>query len=287
MRRVLLVSAVFCVLAAPSAMAACPPAAEVDRFVADWLALKPTAAPGGAELSATDAACARDMVVERLEGKLGKVVGYKAGLTSKAVQERFGATEPARGTLLEGMMVKGGATVPAAFGARPLYEADLILAVRDAGVNDAATPEEVLSHLSAIYPFIELPDLVVPKEHPLTGTVLTAINVGARKGVLGTAIPIDPADKALVQKLVAMKVIMADQDGTIISTGTGDAVLGSPLNVVMWVAKNLAASGRKLEAGDLISVGSFSPLTPPKPGQTITVRYEGLPGDPAVSVRFE
>ena len=44
---------------------------------------------------------------------------------------------------------------------------------------------------------------------------------------------------------------------------------------------------RKLAAGDLISVGSFSPLTPPKPGQQVTVRYEGFAGTPKVSVQFE
>jgi 2-keto-4-pentenoate hydratase len=49
----------------------------------------------------------------------------------------------------------------------------------------------------------------------------------------------------------------------------------------------LAKNGRKFSAGDLISIGSFTPLTPPKPGQVVTVRYEGLPGTPKVSVKFE
>ena len=40
------------------------------------------------------------------------------------------------------------------------------------------------------------------------------------------------------------------------------------------------------EAGDLLSVGSFSPLTPPKPGQAVTVRYMGLPDDPALAASF-
>lgn len=55
-----------------------------------------------------------------LKPDLGDVVGYKAGLTSKPLQERFGVTGPVRGRLLAGMLLKDGATVPAAFGARPL-----------------------------------------------------------------------------------------------------------------------------------------------------------------------
>ncbi|HEY6168678.1 MAG TPA: hypothetical protein VI454_11605, partial [Verrucomicrobiae bacterium] len=51
--------------------------------------------------------------------------------------------------------------------------------------------------------------------------------------------------------------------------------------------KDLAATGEKLKAGDLISLGSFARPEPPKAGQTVTVRYDGLPGDPlAVSVSF-
>src|SRR5688572_11892289 len=96
-----------------------------------------------------DAMCAQDMLVERLKPELGEVVGYKAGLTSKALQERFGVSEPVRGQLLAGMLLQDGAMVPANFGARPLYEADLLLVVKDEGINSAATPEQALRHISA------------------------------------------------------------------------------------------------------------------------------------------
>ena len=69
--------------------------------------------------------------------------------------------------------------------------------------------------------------------------------------------------------------------------GKGAATLGNPLSAVVWLAQDLAKSGGSLKAGDLVSVGSFTPLTPPKSGQAITVTYEGLAGDPSVSVKFE
>lgn len=43
----------------------------------------------------------------------------------------------------------------------------------------------------------------------------------------------------------------------------------------------------RLEPGDLVSLGSFGPLLEPKPGLAATVTYQGLPGDPNVSVTFE
>jgi len=44
----------------------------------------------------------------------------------------------------------------------------------------------------------------------------------------------------------------------------------------VWLIEELKKEGYELKAGDLISVGSFSPLAPPKAGQTVAVRYEGL-----------
>ena len=46
--------------------------------------------------------------------------------------------------------------------------------------------------------------------------------------------------------------------------------------------------GKAVKNGDLLSLGSFSALLPPKPGMTVTARYTGLTADPAeVKVTFE
>lgn len=264
-----------------AAVAACPSDGEIDRLVADWRARTPSKAIA-ADGTIADALCGQDKFVRRLEETLGAPVGYKAGLTSAAAQKRFGVDSPVRGVLLEDMLLEDGATVPAAFGARPLLEADLLVRIGDAAVNGAKTPEEVLAHLSEIIPFIELPDLVVAKGEPINGAVLTAINVGARLGVRGRAIAVAGAP-GLADALAAMTVRVTDQDGNELAAARGSMVLGHPLNSVVW----LVESGVTLKPGDLVSVGSIGPLLPPQAGRTVTATYEGLPGDPSVSVRFE
>ena len=117
-----------------------------------------------------DATCARDKLVEALRLKLGKVIGYKAGLTAKPTQERFNASAPVAGVLLEAMILKDGTSVPADYGARPVWEGDMLLVVKDEGINQAKTPEEALRHLSAMRPFIELPDLALAPGEKLDGT---------------------------------------------------------------------------------------------------------------------
>ena len=81
---------------------------------------------------------------------------------------------------------------------------------------------------------------------------------------------------------------MIDQTGTVLGGGKGSDVLDNPLNAVLWIAESLRAEGKALKNGDLLSLGSFSALLPPKPGTTITVRYTGLLPTPAtVTVTFE
>jgi 2-keto-4-pentenoate hydratase len=55
---------------------------------------------------------------------------------------------------------------------------------------------------------------------------------------------------------------------------------------VQWLAQDLEKSRIMLKPGDLLSLGSFTAPMTPRPGLGVTVRYEGLPGNPAISVRF-
>ena len=241
---------------------------------------------GAARANLDDAACARDELVQALGASQGKVVGHKAGLTAKAVQERFNANAPVSGVLLERTILKDGAKVPFAFGARGVWEADMLLVVKDEGINQARTPEEALQHISAIRPFIELPDLALAPSEKLDGMQLAAINVAARLGVAGEEVPLAPTPETL-KALADTRIVATDASGATLAESTGAATLGNPLHAVVWLVEDLTKVGRKVSAGDLISVGSFTPLTPPKAGQAISVRYEGLPGTPKVSVTFE
>jgi len=232
-----------------------------------------------------DAECGRKRLVERIEATDNRIVGYKAGLTNRALQERFGVASPVRGALLEKMLLKDGADVPANFGARPVYEPDLLVVVRDAGIQQAKTHLDVLRSLTLVIPFIELPDLMVADGEKLSAPLIVSLNVGARLGVMGKGIPAR-ATPEFAAALAAMRVVVVDQKGAELASGSGAAILGNPLNAVLWLAQDLDRSGIKLKPGDLLSLGSFTAPMQPRPGLAVTVRYEGLPGNPQVSMRF-
>jgi 2-keto-4-pentenoate hydratase len=221
-----------------------------------------------------------------MESRTNRIVGYKAGLTNKEVQARFGVVSPVRGVLLEKMLLADGAGVPADYGARPVFEADLLVVVKDAAIHQARTHLEVLRSLSLVIPFIELLDLVVAEGEKLSAPLIVALNVGARFGVVGKGIPVQ-ATPEFAEALAAMRVVVTDQGGKELASGKGAAILDHPLNAVLWLVQDLEKSRIRLEPGDRLSLGSFTQPLPPRPGLAVTVRYEGLPGDPAVSVRFK
>jgi 2-keto-4-pentenoate hydratase len=270
------------------ATSACLEDAQVEAMLQASAANKPAATPEG--LSEADAACTRSKL-HALKTKAGaKVIGFKAGLTNPAVQKRFNYDKPVWGRLYEGMLLTSGATVDAAFGARPLYEADLLVRVRSAEINKATSPQQVLAAIDQVIPFIELPDLVVEAPGKLNGPAVGAINVGARLGVVGApvAVPATEAQQAaLLDALRDMTVVLADGSGAEVARGRGADLLEHPLNAVVWLAKALAAEGEALQPGQLVSLGSFSPLLPPKPGLKVTATYQGLPGAAPVTIEFK
>jgi 2-keto-4-pentenoate hydratase len=282
-------AAIWVVLVAGSwladAHAACPSRERVNTILRFMEAKEPMRGLR-TDLSMSDGECGRLRLVERMEASDNPIVGYKAGLTNKEVQARFSVASPVRGVLLEKMLLADGADVPADYGARPAYEPDLLVVVKDAAIHRAKTHLDVLRSLSLVVPFIELPDLLVAEGEKLSAPLLVSLNVGARFGVVGKGIPVQ-ATPEFAAALAAMRVVVSDQGGKELASGKGAAILDHPLNAVLWLVQDLEKSRIRLKPGDRLSLGSFTTPLPPRAGLSVTVRYEGLPGNPAVSVRFK
>ncbi|MEW6165981.1 MAG: hydratase [Pseudomonadota bacterium] len=265
------------------AWAACPDDAAVARYLGEFKAATPS--PGFGDIALADAPCARGKLVAALPAVLGQRVGYKAVFTNVDSQKRFGVDGPAWGAMFAGMMLESGARLPAKFGVKPRHEPDFVVVVKDAGLADARTPREALAHLSALVPFIELPDLML--DGKITGPGLIATNAAFRGGVLGARIPAEPT-QALADAMASMEVVITEtRAGKEIAREKGSVLMDNPLNAAIWLAQALRRDGVELRPGDLLSLGGFKGSMPTAPGTTIEVRYHGLPGDPAVTVHFD
>lgn len=227
-------------------------------------------------------------LVQRLTPYQGSMIGYKAGLTNPKAQEKFNVSQPILGIFLERMLLPSGTKVPIKFAAIPMLEGDLMVRVKDEKINQATNPAATLNHLDAVIPFLELPDLVYDKEVKLNGAMLTAINVGARLGIVGTPILLSQSDEKIIE-LNKIEMIIVDESGEILAKGNSNTLLGNPLNVVFWIKEQLNSQGKMLKRGDLLSLGSMTPLIPVTDAKTVYVKYQGLGGNNPVeiSVTFE
>jgi 2-keto-4-pentenoate hydratase len=271
----------FALASSIAAHAACLSDAQVQALHAAYMARQPAANP--VDLTPADGECSRAKLLQRLEQQFGPPIGYKAGLTNPAVQKRFNADAPVWGALYAGMVLPEGLPMDANFGARPLFEADLLLRVSSAAINQAKTIDDVLAHVDQVIPFIELADLVVQAPPQLNGAAIAAINVGARLGVGGTPVAVrrTPEFAAALRDMT----VVVQVDGVEADRGKGSDTLGHPLNAALWLVQDLQRHGIALKPGQLLSLGSFSKLLPAKAGQKVSVRYEGL-GDMEVGLVF-
>ena len=277
----LLLGAVCAVSPRPADARACIAPAELQRIASQWRSGQAVTPPHPTSMA--QALCMQTAFVRAI-GIGSRTIGYKVALTAPRPQAKFHWHHPISGVLLDAMLLPSGSAVPAHFGAQPLWEDDLLVVVGDDGINAARTPLQALQHLRAMRPFIELPDLAVAKSTPLNVMSLVALNSGARSGVAGREVPL-PHTQAMVDAFASMRVVTSDQDGNVVTHTTGRAVLGNPLNSVVFLIGQLHAQGVMLHAGDVISTGSAFGR-PRIVGKTITETYYGMPTTPRVSVTF-
>jgi 2-keto-4-pentenoate hydratase len=284
MRRILL-AAVANLGLATSGFAACPDPTEIAAM-AGALTSGRVAEPFSPPLTMADAQCARDGLVPLLAPSFGRPIGYKVGAAGEATQRRYGLSGPVWGVLFAGATTtRSGATVPLTPALAGLsVEADLLVRVRDAGINRAGTDHvALLRHLDQVIPFVELPRAGIARVPD--GIALVSVNVSSRLGVVGRPIPVQ-ATPEFAARLGSMVVTFHD-DGKEIARETGATLLGHPLNALSWLVADLAKQGKRLNPGDIVSLGGFAPSVPAVAGHSYEQRYEGLAAQPiSVSVRF-
>lgn len=213
--------------------------------------------------------------------------GYKIGLTDRRVQERFGVDRPLVGVLFEDMLLDDGAVVDHASGAALQVEADLLVRVKSADINQARSVTAVARHIDAALPFIELPDILFRLNAGNTAALLLASNVGARWGAQGAPLSV-ATPRELVECLPRMTVTLATGSGEILQQGQGNQILGHPLRAVLHLLDELALRKETLKPGQLLSLGGIGGPVKAQPGQRYAAAYSGCgdtPGVVSVSVR--
>ncbi|WP_415954381.1 2-keto-4-pentenoate hydratase [Streptomyces sp. KLOTTS4A1] len=202
--------------------------------------------------------------------KGARIIGHKAGVTSKAMQEQMGVDEPDSGVLLDDMLLRDGATLALGGLLQPRIEAEIAFRLGRDLSGPQVTLADVRGAVSAVCLALEVIDTRYPSWR-ITVADSIADNASCARVVAGPALPYDPAVDLCAERLVV------SVDGVQAAAGEGRAVLGDPLRPLVWLAHRLAEGGTGLKAGELVLAGSVHASLPLPAAATVRVDSPHLP----------
>jgi 2-keto-4-pentenoate hydratase len=189
-----------------------------------------------------------------------RAIGWKVGFGSPAGMEQLGIDRPLVGFLTDRGLLPDGAAVAIGGWRAPMLEPEIAVHLARDVEDDAGA---AIGGLSAA---IELADLDPPPSDP---EAILAGNIYHRHVMLG------PVDRARTRaEGVAVRILAGDEE--VAATDQPEALTGDIVEVVRLTAEQLAASGERLRAGDVVITGSTVPPLAVSPGQRVTAELPPL-----------
>lgn len=206
-----------------------------------------------------------------------RVVGYKIGYTSRAMQKALNIDEPDYGVLLDEMVFAEGSDIEAGQFCDPRVEVELAFILKDRLEGEHISIFDVLKGADYVVPALEIIAARSHRKHPKTGYTRkvydTIADNAGNAGLIMGGRPIKPHDTDLRWCGALLYV-----NGAIEETGLAAAVLNHPANGICWVARRFAPHGVALEPGQIILSGAFTAPVAVKAGDTVHADYGPLGG---------
>lgn len=214
---------------------------------------------------------------KRAQSSGRRLVGYKLGLTSEAAQKHFGVFEPDFGHLFADMCVMDAGVIQLNGLIAPKIEGELAFVLSGDLRGPNVTMVDVIRNVEYVMVSLEIIDSRI-RDWKIGAVDTIADNGSSSRFVLGgKKIRLDELD------LPSAKMSLNRNKKTVV-TATGSAVMGNPLNAVVFLANELAKFGSGLEAGQVILSGSLGGMIDMVAGETYTCV---IPSLGTVSVRAE
>jgi 2-oxo-hept-3-ene-1,7-dioate hydratase len=185
-----------------------------------------------------------------------RVIGWKIGLTSKAMQYALNINTPDSGVLLDDMLFEDGAAIPAGRFIQPRIEAEIAFVMKHGLSGPNVTAEQVVAATDYIVPSLEILDTRILRLDPTTKKARTIVDTiadnAANAGLVLGKQRFDP-------RKVDMRWMGAivTRNNEVEETGLGAGVLNNPAMGIAWLANRLAQYGDRISPGQIVLSGSF------------------------------
>ncbi len=222
------------------------------------------------EMTMDDAYAVQDALVAQKLASGRRKIGWKIGLTSRAMQDALKIDTPDSGVLLDDMEFDTGATVPQGRFIQPRIEAEIAFVMK-APLSGAASREDIIAATDYVCPSLEILDTRILRADPETGQTRTIVDTisdnAANAGVvLGDERHAPDTDLRWIGAIVA-------RNGIVEETGLGAGVLNDPVTSVLWLAQRMEQYGQEIAAGDIVLSGSFIRPVECPPGTDIQADF--------------
>jgi 2-keto-4-pentenoate hydratase len=189
--------------------------------------------------------------------------GFKAGLTSAASQRQFGAAEPVAGVLPAGARLRAdpeeGYQLARRNYRQPMVELEVGFRFAHRISGQLPDVQSLRTHVAAVLPVIEIPDLGHEGEAPPQLADIVAANVFAKQFIAGP----ERAPGLTDPNAVAVTLY---RDGNLLAQGGGRDVQGDQWQALLWLVNRSVASGWTIEPGQVLLTGSMGAPVPLQPG---------------------
>jgi len=195
-------------------------------------------------------------------------IGYKVGATNEGAQKLFGCNAPFYGPMFEQELFEPGAELTLRDGILG-GEAEFAFVCG----SDFPTDKELTTD--------DLPDLI--KSCHIAVEIVGRRTVGKGLPGLNSAVADFGANVAFLpgpamdnwrSTDLGEVQVTASTNGTETNSGTGAAVLGHPLNSLLWLHNSLVSAGSGLKAGDWVSTGTCLGVIAPVAG-SVDINFSG------------
>jgi len=216
------------------------------------------------------------------------VIGWKIGRLAPERQAEHN-TERLAGPIFAPTFkdYSGPVTLPVFVGGFAAVEAEFVFRIDHDADPDKTdySEEEALRLIDAVFAGIEMAGSPLSTINKLGPTVVASdfgnnfgLILGAKLAEFDSDSTVDTLSEAAVSGFTARTEI----DGKIVGEGGLFTMPGGPLKAIAWLAGHLAARGRPLKRGQLISSGATTGIHDIGPGQSSVVTFAGPLGAPVL-----
>jgi 2-keto-4-pentenoate hydratase len=196
-------------------------------------------------------------------------VGFKVGMTSAAVQQQLGYSEPNFGHLFGDREFLHREFIPKNTLLQPRGEAEIAFVLGKDLAQENIRLSDVIKCIEYAVCSIEVLD------SRIIGWDIGPVDSIADNGCGGAHV-LGTFPRRITDCDLALCGMVAKRNGQIASLGVGAASMTNPLLAVRWLAEKLARTDRPLRAGDVVLSGSLGPIVPLAPGDVFEVEIGGF-----------